>query len=72
MQLALYDTIGKTYDMTRKADPQIIDRIQENQEEVKQECKYIQHDIKSGKIKEIIQSYNSKLGDYIFVPCSKK
>jgi ubiquinone/menaquinone biosynthesis C-methylase UbiE len=45
--------------------------IEENREEVVDGCEHMRQDIESGQIKQVIQSYESELGDYAFVTCSK-
>lgn len=43
-----------------------------NENEVKHGCLKISQDIESGRINEVIDSYKSELGDYLFVIASKK
>lgn len=43
--------------------------LAEDQEEIAIGCKKLEQDIRSGKIHEIIKSYESHLGDYAFVVC---
>lgn len=43
-----------------------------NQEEVEQGLSILSKDIQSGKIKQIIQSYDNDLGDYLFVIAEKR
>ena len=62
---AVYDRIGKTYDQTRKADPEIVKRILNHLSPTKE-------DIASGEIKKIIESHESDLGDYVFITCTKR
>ncbi len=45
--------------------------IEENFEEISLGCQRLKEDIHSGKIEQVIKSYESNLGDYAFVVCEK-
>lgn len=45
--------------------------LEENQDEIESGCQKLQNDISSGEINKIIASYESSVGDYAFVVCSK-
>lgn len=45
--------------------------LEENLEEVELGCQKLQNDICSGEINKVIASYESNLGDYAFMVCSK-
>lgn len=45
--------------------------IEENFDEIQCGCRQLQKDIESGDIKNVINSYESDLGDYSFIVCNK-
>lgn len=83
---ARYNTIGKGYDNTRKADPLLCSRMYldpsvrngissfsmlANQPEVEKGLTKLNIDINSGAINEIIQNAQTDKGDYCFIVAEK-